>query len=57
MRRKYINLFSPTLKEFQLTLFLIRNHSSNLIDKDREMHSKIEEVRCDVASMWEDRLL
>lgn len=28
-----------------------------LSDKDREMHSKIDEVRSDVASMWEDRLL
>lgn len=31
--------------------------NSNLGDKDREMHKKIDEARTDVASMWEDRLL
>lgn len=31
--------------------------SSELSDKDREMISKIDEVRGEVAAMWEDRLL
>lgn len=29
----------------------------DLSDKDREMIARIDEVRCEVASMWEDRLL
>lgn len=30
---------------------------SDLSDKDREMIARIDEVRGEVASMWEDRLL
>lgn len=31
--------------------------NSDLSDKDREMIARIDEVRGEVASMWEDRLL
>lgn len=39
-----------------LFLFLFSLHS-DLSDKDREMINRIDEVRGEVASMWEDRLL
>ncbi|XP_031632588.1 uncharacterized protein LOC116346591 [Contarinia nasturtii] len=31
--------------------------ASDLSDKDREIITRIDEVRCEVAAMWEDRLL
>lgn len=38
-------------------LVILMNYSRDLSDKDREMIARIDEARCEVATMWEDRLL
>lgn len=38
-------------------ILFFHSKNSDLSDKDREMIARIDEVRGEVASMWENRLL